>query len=206
MAKQKLISQINGEWWTPEMVAELHGVKPYKVNAHIDNGASLKMLIERPWVEPVRHWTSEKVIWDDTIRGIQWTWGFIFFLINRYDNDRFVLNQRKSLRNFVNKHIREHGKASTGITRWYEEYILPFGQQFSEHATFAFNQYKRSNEKLPQKSSWAGVHISEQDLHDQSVKRARMYPKLIHHLPEDKITDMVILVCDRARRGEPYDK
>lgn len=206
MAKQKLISKIDAEWWTPEMVAELHSVKLYKVNAHIENGASLKMLVERPWVEPVRHWTSDKVVWQDKVRGIEWTWGFIFFLINRYDNDRFVSMQRSSLRAFVRKFIREHGSVSGGITRWYEEYILPFGQKFSEHVKFAYERFQAGDGRLPQKSSWDTMHITQEDLFNQSVKRTRMYPKLIHHLPEDKITEMVLLVCKRARQGEPYDK
>lgn len=206
MAKQKLISKIDAEWWTPEMVAELHGVKLYKVNAHLENGATLRMLVERPWVEPVRHWTSKKVIWHDEVRGIEWTWGFIFFLINRYDNDRFVLTQRKNLRNFVQRHIREHGSVSAGIKRWYEEFILPFGSMFSDHAKFAYDRYQNDDGKLPQKSSWGNTHITQEDLFNQSVKRTRMYPKLIHHLPEDKITEMVLLVCRRARQGEPYDE
>lgn len=206
MAKQILISKIDAEWWTPEMVAELHGVKLYKVNAHLENGATLRMLVERPWVEPVRHWTSKKVIWHDEVRGIEWTWGFIFFLINRYDNDRFVLTQRKNLRNFVQKHIREHGSVSAGIKRWYEEFILPFGSMFSDHAKFAYDRYQNDDGKLPQKSSWGNTHITQEDLFNQSVKRTRMYPKLIHHLPEDKITEMVLLVCRRARQGEPYDE
>lgn len=206
MAKQKLISEIDAEWWTPEMVAELHGVKLYKVNAHLENGATLRMLVERPWVEPVRHWTSKKVIWHDEVRGIEWTWGFIFFLINRYDNDRFVLTQRKNLRNFVQRHIREHGSVSAGIKRWYEEFILPFGSMFSDHAKFAYDHYQNDDGKLPQKSSWGNTHITQEDLFNQSVKRTRMYPKLIHHLPEDKITEMVLLVCRRARQGEPYDE
>lgn len=188
------------------MVAELHGVKLYKVNAHLENGATLRMLVERPWVEPVRHWTSKKVIWHDEVRGIEWTWGFIFFLINRYDNDRFVLTQRKNLRNFVQKHIREHGSVSAGIKRWYEEFILPFGSMFSDHAKFAYDRYQNDDGKLPQKSSWGNTHITQEDLFNQSVKRTRMYPKLIHHLPEDKITEMVLLVCRRARQGEPYDE
>lgn len=206
MAKQKLISKIDAEWWTPEMVAELHGVKLYKVNAHLENGATLRMLVERPWVEPVRHWTSKKVIWHDEVRGIEWTWGFIFFLINRYDNDRFVLTQRKNLRNFVQRHIREHGSVNAGIKRWYEEFILPFGSMFSDHAKFAYDRYQNDDGKLPQKSSWGNTHITQEDLFNQSVKRTRMYPKLIHHLPEDKITEMVLLVCRRARQGEPYDE
>lgn len=206
MAKQKLISKIDAEWWTPEMVAELHGVKLYKVNAHIENGVSLRTLVERPWVEPIRHWTSDKVVWQDKVRDIEWTWGFIFFLINRYDNDRFVLNQRKSLRNFVRKFIREHGSVSGGITRWYEEYILSFGQRFSEHAKFAYERFQAGDGRLPQKSSWDTMHITQEDLFNQSVKRTRMYPKLIHHLPEDKITEMVLLVCRRVRQGEPYDE
>ena len=206
MAKQKLISQIDAEWWTPEMVAELHGVKLYKVNAHLENGVSLKTLVERPWVEPVRHWTSDKVVWSDEVRGIKWTWGFIFFLFNRYDNDRFVSVQRSALRAFVRKHINVHGSASAGIRRWYEEYILPFGQQFSVHAKMAYERYQEGNSKLPQESAWDRIHITQEDLFNQSVKRTRMYPKLIHHLPEDKITDMVLLVCRRARQGEPYDE
>ena len=206
MAKQKLISKIDAEWWTPEMVAELHGVKLYKVNAHIENGASLRTLVERPWAEPIRHWTSNKVIWHDEVYDIEWTWGFIFYLINKYDNDRFVLTQRKNLRNFVQKHIREHGSASAGIRRWYEEYILPFGEPYADHVKKAYERYKIGDSKLPQKSSWDNVHITEKDLYNQSVKRTRMYPKLIHHLPEDKITEMVLLVCRRAKQGEPYDE
>ena len=206
MAKQKLISKIDAEWWTPEMVAELHGVKLYKVQAHLDNGATLKMLVERPWVEPIRHWTSDKVVWHDEARGIEWTWGFIFFLINRYDNDRFVSVQRSALRAFVRKHIHDYGSVSSGITRWYEEYIMPFGQRFSEHAKMAYGIYQASDGKLPQKSSWNNIHITQEDLFNQSVKRSRMYPKLIHHLPEDKITEMVLLVCRRAKQGEPYDE
>lgn len=206
MAKQKLISQIDAEWWTPEMVAELHGVKLYKVNAHLENGVSLKTLVERPWVEPVRHWTSDKVVWSDEVRGIKWTWGFIFFLFNQYDNDRFVSVQRSALRAFVRKHINVHGSASAGIRRWYEEYILPFGQQFSVHAKMAYERYQEGNSKLPQESAWDRIHITQEGLFNQSVKRTRMYPKLIHHLPEDKITDMVLLVCRRARQGEPYDE
>ena len=206
MAKQKLISQIDAEWWTPEMVAELHGVKLYKVNAHLENGVSLKTLVVRPWAEPIRHWTSDKVVWHDEMRDIEWTWGFIFYLISKYDNDRFVLTQRSSLRAFVRKHIREHGSASAGIRRWYEEYILPFGETYSNHAKKAYEHYQVSNSKLPQKSAWDNMHITQEDLFNQSVKRTRMYPKLIHHLPEDKITEMVLLVCRRARQGEPYDE
>lgn len=206
MAKQKLISQIDAEWWTPEMVAELHGVKLYKVNAHLENGVSLKTLVGRPWAEPIRHWTSDKVVWHDEVRDIEWTWGFIFYLISKYDNDRFVLTQRSSLRAFVRKHIREHGSASAGIRRWYEEYILPFGEQFSDHVKKAYERYQAGDSKLPQKSAWDNMHITQEDLFNQSVKRTRMYPKLIHHLPEDKITEMVLLVCRRARQGEPYDE
>nr|DAX27425.1 MAG TPA: hypothetical protein [Caudoviricetes sp.] len=206
MAKQKLISQIDAEWWTPEMVAELHGVKLYKVNAHLENGVSLKTLVVRPWAEPIRHWTSDKVVWHDEGRGVEWTWGFIFYLISKYDNDRFVLTQRSSLRAFVRKHIREHGSASAGIRRWYEEYILPFGEQFSDHVKKAYERYQAGDSKLPQKSAWDNMHITQEDLFNQSVKRTRMYPKLIHHLPEDKITEMVLLVCRRAKQGEPYDE
>lgn len=206
MAKQKLISQIDAEWWTPEMVAELHGVKLYKVNAHLENGVSLKTLVVRPWAEPIRHWTSDKVVWHDEVRDIEWTWGFIFYLISKYDNDRFVLTQRSSLRAFVRKHIREHGSASAGIRRWYEEYILPFGEQFSDHVKKAYERYQAGDSKLPQKSAWDNMHITQEDLFNQSVKRTRMYPKLIHHLPEDKITEMVLLVCRRAKQGEPYDE
>lgn len=206
MAKQKLISKIDAEWWTPEMVAELHGVKLYKVNAHLENGVLLKTLVERPWVEPIRHWTSDKVVWSDKVYGIEWTWGFIFYLISKYDNDRFVLNQRSSLRAFVRKHIREHGSASAGIRRWYEEYILPFGQPFADHVKRAYELFQTGDGKLPQKSSWDNMHITQEDLFNQSVKRTRMYPKLIHHLPEDKITEMVLLVCRRAKQGEPYDE
>lgn len=206
MAKQKLISMIDAEWWTPEMVAELHGVKLYKVNAHLENGVSLKTLVVRPWAEPIRHWTSDKVVWHDEVRDIEWTWGFIFYLISKYDNDRFVLTQRSSLRAFVRKHIREHGSASAGIRRWYEEYILPFGEQFSDHAKKAYERYQAGDSKLPQKTAWDNMHITQEDLFNQSVKRTRMYPKLIHHLPEDKITEMVLLVCRRARQGEPYDE
>lgn len=206
MAKQKLISQIDAEWWTPEMVAELHGVKLYKVNAHLENGVSLKTLVVRPWAEPIRHWTSDKVVWHDEVRDIEWTWGFIFYLISKYDNDRFVLTQRSSLRAFVRKHIREHGSASAGIRRWYEEYILPFGEPYSDHVKKAYERYQAGDSKLPQKSAWDNMHITQEDLFNQSVKRTRMYPKLIHHLPEDKITEMVLLVCRRARQGEPYDE
>lgn len=206
MATHKLLSNIDGEWWTSEMVAELHGVKLYKVNAHLENGATLKMLIERPWVEPVRHWTSDKVIWDDTACNIKWTWGFIFFLINRFDNDRFVLTQRKNLRNFVRKHIKENGSESSGIKRWYEEFIMPFGRQFSEHAVAMYKIYQQVGDTLPQQSSWDSMRITQEDLFNQSVKRTRMYPKLIHHLPSDKITEMVLLVCKRVSRGEPYDE
>lgn len=206
MAKQKLISMIDAEWWTPEMVAELHGVKLYKVNAHIENGVSLKTLVVRPWAEPIRHWTSDKVVWHDEVRDIEWTWGFIFYLISKYDNDRFVLTQRSSLRAFVRKHIREHGSASAGIRRWYEEYILPFGEPYSDHVKKAYERYQAGDSKLPQKSAWDNMHITQEDLFNQSVKRTRMYPKLIHHLPEDKITEMVLLVCRRARQGEPYDE
>lgn len=206
MAKQKLISMIDAEWWTPEMVAELHGVKLYKVNAHLENGATLRMLVERPWVEPVRHWTSDNVVWSDEVRGIKWTWGFIFFLFNRYDNDRFVSVQRSALRAFVRKYIREYGSASAGIRHWYEEYILPFGEPFSDHVKMAYERYMTGDGKLPQESAWDRIHITQEDLFNQSVKRTRMYPKLIHHLPEDKITDMVLLVCRRARQGEPYDE
>lgn len=206
MAKQKLISMIDAEWWTPEMVAELHGVKLYKVNAHLENGVSLKTLVVRPWAEPIRHWTSDKVVWHDEVRDIEWTWGFIFYLISKYDNDRFVLTQRSSLRAFVRKHIREHGSASAGIRRWYEEYILPFGEQFSDHAKKSYERYQAGDSKLPQKSAWDNMHITQEDLFNHSVKRTRMYPKLIHHLPEDKITEMILLVCKRARQGEPYDE
>ncbi|MBF1221653.1 MAG: hypothetical protein HXM21_00600 [Haemophilus influenzae] len=188
------------------MVAELHGVKLYKVNAHLENGVSLKTLVERPWADPIRHWTSDKVVWHDEGRGVEWTWGFIFYLISKYDNDRFVLTQRSSLRAFVRKHIREHGSASAGIRRWYEEYILPFGEPYSDHVKKAYERYQAGDSKLPQKSAWDNMHITQEDLFNQSVKRTRMYPKLIHHLPEDKITEMVLLVCRRAKQGEPYDE
>lgn len=206
MARQTLISQINGEWWTPEMVADLHGVKLYKVMAHINNGVSMKTLITRPWAEPIRARANGTPIVEHKVQGIQWTWGFVYFIYYTYQREHFLSVTRAALRHAVSKHIRELGPQH-GIVQWYRDYIVLPGTNALAHMQRAYQLYlEKGDAFLKTGDAWGDTHITEQQMFDMSVKRTMKYPKLIHHLPKDKITEMVMLVCRRVKEGIPYEE
>lgn len=202
----KLLEQIDNEWWTPEMVAALHNVKLFKVTSHLNNGVSLQSLIKMPWVEPKRERSSNKVIWDDTARGVKWTWGFVYFLIYTYDKDRFNSNKKASLNHYVAKFLKEYG-TKEGLLYWYRNYLILPSTDLNEHIKNAYAKYCDNGDIYLNKGDvWSDMAITNEILLELALKRMKMYPKLIHLLPSEKITEAVMLVCRRVKEGLPYDE
>lgn len=201
-----LLENLNNEWWTPEMVAAFHGVKLFKVMAHLKNGVKLESLITMPWVEPKRERPSNKVIWDDKVRDVKWTWGFVYYLVYTYDRERFDSSKKSSINHFVAKFIKEYG-TSSGLLYWYRNYLVLPSVDIHNHIRNAYAKYcEHGNDFLNKSSAWEGMTVTKEMLMDIAIKRMKAYPKLIHLLPKDKITEMVLLICKRVKEGLPYDE